>query len=85
MSFSSFQFLLFFPFTAILFYLLPHRLRWGFLLGASCLFYMAFIPKYIFILFITILIDYFAGIGIARSRLKPLQKRTLKSGRRTFN
>jgi D-alanyl-lipoteichoic acid acyltransferase DltB (MBOAT superfamily) len=31
---------------------------------ASCVFYCAFIPAYIFILFFTILIDYFAGILI---------------------
>jgi alginate O-acetyltransferase complex protein AlgI len=35
------------------------------LLISSCVFYMFFIPKYILILFITILIDYFAGIKIA--------------------
>jgi D-alanyl-lipoteichoic acid acyltransferase DltB (MBOAT superfamily) len=34
---------------------------------ASCIFYIAFIPIYIFILFFTIIIDYFAGIFIARS------------------
>jgi D-alanyl-lipoteichoic acid acyltransferase DltB (MBOAT superfamily) len=37
------------------------------LLMASCVFYMFFIPAYILILFITILIDYFAGIWIERS------------------
>lgn len=44
--------------------MLPHRFRWGLLLAASCYFYMAFIPQYILILFITITVDYFAGIGI---------------------
>ena len=34
------------------------------LLAASCFFYMAFIPAYILILLVTILIDYFAGIYI---------------------
>jgi len=37
------------------------------LLAAGCFFYMAFIPVYIFILAITIIIDYFAGILIERS------------------
>lgn len=37
------------------------------LLVSSCIFYMFFIPKYIFILFITIIIDYVAGIYIAKS------------------
>jgi len=37
------------------------------LLMASCYFYMAFIPIYILILAITIIIDYFAGIWIENS------------------
>lgn len=37
------------------------------LLLASCIFYMAFIPYYILILFVTIGIDYYAGIKIEQS------------------
>jgi len=62
MLFNSIEFILFFPIVTILFYLLPHNYRWLMLLGASCVFYMWFIPKYIFILLITIAIDYTAGI-----------------------
>lgn len=62
MLFNSFQFLLFFPTVTFLFFLLPHRFRWQLLLLASCLFYMAFIPAYIAILGVTILIDYSAAI-----------------------
>jgi len=64
MLFNSFEFLLFFPIVTVLYFLLPHRFRWFHLLVASCIFYMAFIPIYILILFITIFIDYFAGILI---------------------
>jgi len=67
MLFNSFEFLFFFPLVTVLFYALPHRFRWAMLLLASCLFYMAFIPKYIVILGITILIDYVAGIRIEDS------------------
>jgi len=49
------------------YYALPHRFRWFLLLGASCVFYMAFVPEYILILFTTILIDYVAAIYIDRS------------------
>ena len=77
MLFNSFQFLLFFPTVTILYFLLPHRFRWQLLLLASCLFYMAFIPWYIVILIITILIDYFAGLwleipGISANRKKAV-------------
>ena len=64
MLFNSFQFLLFFPIVTVLYFLLPHKLRWFHLLVASCVFYMAFIPIYILILFATIIIDYIAGIMI---------------------
>ncbi len=67
MLFNSKEFLLFFPLVTVLYYLLPHKYRWSMLLLASCLFYMFFIPVYIFILFITILIDYLAGIQIEKS------------------
>lgn len=46
------------------YFALPHRWRWAWLLAASCYFYMAFIPVYILILFFTIAIDYVAGILI---------------------
>jgi alginate O-acetyltransferase complex protein AlgI len=68
MLFNSISFLfLFFPLVTLAYFALPHRFRWALLLGASCYFYMAFIPIYILILAITILIDYFAGIWIEDS------------------
>jgi len=45
---------------------MSQKWRWLLLLAASCFFYMWFIPKYIFILLITILIDYSAGILIEK-------------------
>jgi alginate O-acetyltransferase complex protein AlgI len=67
MLFNTLSFLLFFPVVTLVFFLLPIKYRWIFLLGASCYFYMSFIPVYILILLTTILIDYFAGIFIERS------------------
>lgn len=67
MLFNSFAFLVFFPIVTFIYFLLPHRFRWLWLLIMSCVFYMFFIPKYIIILFITISIDYWAGIKIAES------------------
>lgn len=68
MLFNSVQFLIFFPAVTVLYFLLPHKFRWGLLLIASCVFYMAFIPAYILILAVTIVIDYFAGMWIAGSQ-----------------
>lgn len=64
MLFNSIQFAIFFPVVVGIYFLLTQRWRTRWLLAASCVFYMAFIPVYIFILLITILIDYFAGIYI---------------------
>ena len=70
MLFNSFSFLVFFPIVTILYFLLPHKYRWIHLLIASCVFYMAFVPIYIFILIFTIIIDYIAGIVIENAQSK---------------
>ena len=68
MLFNSFTFLIFFPVVATIYFVLPHRWRWAWLLASSCYFYMAFIPIYILILFFTIGIDYVAGILIENAQ-----------------
>ena len=70
MTFNSITFLIFFPIVTLFFYLLPYRFRWPLLLAASCFFYMYFVPQYILILLITILIDYVAGIYIEQNKGK---------------
>ena len=67
MLFNSIEFILFFPIVTLLYFILPYKTRWFWLLAASCYFYMAFVPVYILILFGTIVIDYFAGILIENS------------------
>lgn len=74
MLFNSIEFLLFFPIVTLLFYILPFKYRWVHLLAASCFFYMFFIPQYILILLITILIDYYAGIQIEKVEDKKRKK-----------
>ena len=67
MLFNSMQFAVFFPVVTALYFLLAHRYRWLLLLVASCIFYMAFIPAYIWILGLTIVVDYVAALRIAAS------------------
>src|SRR4030043_677103 len=67
MLFNSFSFLIFFPTVTILYFLIPHKYRWFFLLMASCIFYMAFIPVVILVLALTIAIDYTAALFIEKS------------------
>lgn len=70
MLFNSLQFLIFFIIVSLLYYSLNHRGRIWLLLLGSCYFYLAFKPIYIFILLITILVDYFAGIWIGKAQGK---------------
>jgi alginate O-acetyltransferase complex protein AlgI len=70
MLFNSFHFLIFFIFVTSLYFVLPYQKRWLLLLISSCYFYMAFVPIYILILGVTIVIDYFAGIYIENSEGK---------------
>lgn len=64
MLFNSLQFAVFFVVVTTLYFALPHRARGPMLLIASSYFYMAFVPRYILILFFTIAIDYAAGLLI---------------------
>ncbi|WP_020603499.1 MBOAT family O-acyltransferase [Spirosoma spitsbergense] len=67
MLFNSLQFLLFFIVVTLSYFSLKWRGRWILLLVASCYFYMVLKPEYIVILFLTIIIDYIAGIWIEKS------------------
>lgn len=76
MLFNSIEFAFFFPIVTLLFFLLPHRFRWFLLLAASCFFYMFFKPVYILILLFTIVIDYYAGLWIAKEN-RPAKRKWL--------
>jgi len=67
MIFNSFAFLVFFLIVTPLYYIVPHKWRWLFLLLISCFFYASFIPAYILILFAIIIVDYTAGILMEKS------------------
>jgi len=77
MLFNSVQFLIFFPLVTVSYFLLPHRHRWWLLLTASCVFYMMFIPKYILILAVTIIIDYVAGICLEKPGQSLLERKAI--------
>jgi alginate O-acetyltransferase complex protein AlgI len=74
MLFNSLSFLIFFPTVTILYFLIPHKYRWFFLVIASCIFYMAFIPIYILVLGLTIAIDYTAALFIEKAEGKKRKR-----------
>lgn len=67
MLFNSIQFLVFFPLTLLLFYLLPVRYRWLLLLVSSVYFYMAWKPEYILLLLAVCLVNFIGAVSIERS------------------
>ena len=64
MLFNSLQFLIFFAVIFTAYFVIPNKYRWFLVLTGCCYFYMAFVPLYIVILGVTIVVDYIAGILI---------------------
>ena len=63
MLFNSFSFLLFFPIVTLLYFLIPHKLRYLWLLVASYFFYMCWNPKYALLLAASTVIAFISGAG----------------------
>ena len=72
MLFNSIDFLLFFPIVTILYFLLPHRVRWVWLLAASYYFYMCWNAKYALLIATSTAITYLSGLLIEKL---PRQKK----------
>jgi alginate O-acetyltransferase complex protein AlgI len=66
--FNSFEFLLFFPLVVVLQRLLPPHLRWGMLLVASYVFYMAWAPAYGLLLFASTALDWYVGTRLPHAQ-----------------
>ena len=67
MLFNSIDFLVFFPIVALLYFLIPYRFRYIWLLIASYYFYMAWNPVYALLMLTSTFITYLSGILIDRS------------------
>lgn len=64
--FNSYEFLIFFPLVALLFWLLPQRAKTPWLLVASCVFYGWLIPVYLTIMAVIIVVDYCVGLQMVK-------------------
>ena len=74
MLFNSIEFLVFFPSVVLLYFLLPHKIRWFFLLIASYYFYMNWKPVYAVLIFSSTLITYGCGMLVEKSNSVPRKK-----------
>lgn len=73
MSFNSWQFLIFLPLVILIYWLLPHKFRWAWLLLASYFFYAVFSPWLSFLILGTTIVSYLGAILIEKKpRFKKL-------------
>lgn len=70
MLFNSFDFLLFFPIVALVYYLIPHKVRHVWLLVASYYFYMCWNASYALLIFFSTAITYGCGLLLERMEIK---------------
>lgn len=66
MLFNSIQFIFFLPIVAAIYFIIPFKRRWFWLLVSSYFFYMCWNPEYAILIFISTVITYFSGIGIEK-------------------
>ena len=64
MLFNSMDFLLFFPAVCLVYYVIPHKVRYLFLLGCSYYFYMCWNPVYALLMLTSTAITYLSGLLI---------------------
>ncbi len=67
MLFNSISFLIFFPVVILLYFIIPHRFRYIWLLAASYYFYMAWNPVYALLMLTSTFITYTSGILIDKA------------------
>ncbi len=65
MLFNSLQFLVFLPVVAVLYFVIPKKLRYIWLLVASYYFYMCWNAKYALLMLFSTVVTYLGGLGIA--------------------
>lgn len=68
MLFNSLQFLIFFPIVTLVYFIIPHRVRYLWLLGASYYFYMCWNPEYALLMATSTVITYLSGFCIDKGK-----------------
>jgi len=74
MTFNSWEFLLFYPIVALLYFVLPKKAVWPMLLVASYFFYMCYQPDLVYLIFATTLISWIASHFIEKSKTRTVRR-----------
>lgn len=77
MLFNSLQFLIFFPAVTLVYFLIPQRIKYLWLLCASYYFYMCWNPEYALLMATSTLITFLSGIFIDRGKTPLARKITV--------
>ncbi len=83
MIFNSIEFLLFFPIAVLGYYLIPHRVRYLWLLACSYYFYMCWNPAYALLILFSTVVTYIAALvmsALAGKKNEMLWKRCCLAG-----
>ena len=81
MQFNSLDYMIFFPIVLIVYFLIPDRVKYLWLLGASYYFYMCWNPLYVLLILASTIITYASGLLLERikhSDNDELRRRQLK-------
>ncbi|RDU23206.1 MBOAT family O-acyltransferase [Anaerosacchariphilus polymeriproducens] len=78
MLFNSMEFLIFFPIVVLIYFVIPHKIRYIWLLAASYFYYMCWNPKYAILMLLSTVITYLSGILISRANLVPNKLKAVK-------
>ena len=75
MLFNSISFLIFFPVVTLVYFLIPHKIRYLWLLGASYYFYMCWNPQYALLMATSTLLTYLSGLLIDQANKMEDQRK----------
>lgn len=71
MQFNSIHFLIFFPVVLLIYFIIPRKLRYMWLLAASYYFYMSWNPSYAILIAFSTVVTYLCSIIIEQSAAEP--------------
>lgn len=77
MIFNSVDFLIFFPIVTFIYFIIPHRFRWFWLLISSYYFYMCWNPKYAILIAASTIITYLSGLLIDKANQIRDEKKSI--------
>ncbi len=74
MLFNSIDFLVFFPFVVLVYFIIPRKIKYIWLLITSYYFYMSWNPKYILLMMSSTFFTWVTGLGLEYFRIKKAEK-----------